>query len=420
MAHINDAKYTALGAQGYTGNINERELKWLQANGATSHQLNDARREFLRAQGINASNINDGFYELLGDLGYTGSLSDRMLAFWKAGGNIVATESLFLAVHNVAPFVSAYRTSVTPWASITPIVGLPVVSLSACAFNPLSNVLVLAVNETNAMLYFYDTTTFPFTLVRTLNTLQISAVRHLSFTPDGNYLVVGTGSPSSPNRIYDLNDLPNFVALATGQITNPSCMAVNHDGSLIAMAIGTAITVYSFVGGVATPIAFAGATQPRNIISMDFHPSVNALSVGLSSFDEALFRFYNIDSNTLIGSTAQTNRALCYGKWNHNGTRFMGWMNGSFATIFNILYDSTVLASVATWPTIALNETVSGTGSHLDAVNSRGNYFAGWDSGAVAMRAYDITQTPPIDFITNFDVANVVPFDAVFINGRAS
>ena len=80
-----DAKFAALRGLGYQGAMPEMTLQWLQANGATSAQLSTAWDEMLESKGFGPANP-DGWYDLLGSLGYTGSISDRSRDFWIAGG----------------------------------------------------------------------------------------------------------------------------------------------------------------------------------------------------------------------------------------------------------------------------------------------------------------------------------------------
>ena len=87
MSQITDAKHSALIAQGFTSQINEMLLAWLQDTGATSGNLADAWLEVIILNG-HPPQRNTGWYELLGALGFSGSLSDRELAFWVSGGVI--------------------------------------------------------------------------------------------------------------------------------------------------------------------------------------------------------------------------------------------------------------------------------------------------------------------------------------------
>lgn len=88
MTTLNDARFQALLDQGFTGATNDMMVPWLQLNGATSSNINDAWLEMLVFQGF-SGHRNDAWYALLGSLGYTGQLNDRELAFWADGGTLV-------------------------------------------------------------------------------------------------------------------------------------------------------------------------------------------------------------------------------------------------------------------------------------------------------------------------------------------
>lgn len=98
MAQLNDCRHEALVAQFGAGHVNDLLLLWLQANGATSNQINGAWHEMLIAQGIaRPFQISDGWYALLGSLGYEGSMNDRETAFWCEGGGTFPTiENLYV------------------------------------------------------------------------------------------------------------------------------------------------------------------------------------------------------------------------------------------------------------------------------------------------------------------------------------
>lgn len=98
MPTLTDSRFDALRAS-YTGATSDMLLQWLQANGATSDSIPDAWREFLLAQtGLDASKYqrNDYWNVFLDQQGYTdGSLNDREILFWAAGGVPVARDSGF-------------------------------------------------------------------------------------------------------------------------------------------------------------------------------------------------------------------------------------------------------------------------------------------------------------------------------------
>ncbi len=61
------------------------QLRYYQANGATSNCLQDAEREFLIAQGLDPEHNQDMWFALLRALGYSGSLPDMLSDFWCDG-----------------------------------------------------------------------------------------------------------------------------------------------------------------------------------------------------------------------------------------------------------------------------------------------------------------------------------------------
>lgn len=65
---------------------NDLLLQYYLDNGATTTNISDAEYEFLVAQGADSASIPDMWFQLLGTLGYTGSLSDRLKDFWCIGG----------------------------------------------------------------------------------------------------------------------------------------------------------------------------------------------------------------------------------------------------------------------------------------------------------------------------------------------
>lgn len=79
-----DKKYAAVG--GPPGHIDDLEIAYLQAEGATSDNVNDAWREVLTVKGFTTGNFNTDLYAYLGSLGHTGALPDRLSQFWISGG----------------------------------------------------------------------------------------------------------------------------------------------------------------------------------------------------------------------------------------------------------------------------------------------------------------------------------------------
>ena len=85
---INEVRYTALVAQGFTGQINQMILAWLQDSGATSDQLTDAWGEMLAVLGFPGQR-NTAWFDFLGSLGFSGALPERENDFWDNGGILV-------------------------------------------------------------------------------------------------------------------------------------------------------------------------------------------------------------------------------------------------------------------------------------------------------------------------------------------
>lgn len=87
MPTLSDARFDALRLQGFTGSTSDMLLQWLQANSGVPvpKTIPDGWRALLNLYQKNGQR-NTGWYDLLGDEGYTGSLNDRELAFWLAGG----------------------------------------------------------------------------------------------------------------------------------------------------------------------------------------------------------------------------------------------------------------------------------------------------------------------------------------------
>ncbi|MEH6637111.1 MAG: hypothetical protein V7700_16445 [Halioglobus sp.] len=93
MPSLNDEKFAALRTQLFTGAMPDMTLQWLQANGATSANVNDAWREMLAATlvGTPIGQRNDDWRALLIEQGMdvaagSDQLNDMSLAFWNLGG----------------------------------------------------------------------------------------------------------------------------------------------------------------------------------------------------------------------------------------------------------------------------------------------------------------------------------------------
>jgi len=91
---IQDERFTALRAQGFTGTNNDMLVQWAQAAGATSNQINDAVLEALLLNGATSPNLNDAWVEYLNSIGLTGARNDMELGFWESGGVIAPVPPL--------------------------------------------------------------------------------------------------------------------------------------------------------------------------------------------------------------------------------------------------------------------------------------------------------------------------------------
>lgn len=94
MSTLADAIRAVVG--GITGNVNDGLMAYYAANGGVGTNVLDLERSFLLSQLGLASSLattNDLWRMFLADEGYIGSLNDQQLAFWLAGGAVVANLS---------------------------------------------------------------------------------------------------------------------------------------------------------------------------------------------------------------------------------------------------------------------------------------------------------------------------------------
>lgn len=79
MSTINDMKFNRLGVLTFTGSLNDRELKFFKANGATSNTYNNAKREWLAAKGQTSGTLDEREKKYLDTLvAGNGSLNDKL------------------------------------------------------------------------------------------------------------------------------------------------------------------------------------------------------------------------------------------------------------------------------------------------------------------------------------------------------
>jgi hypothetical protein len=79
MPTLNDEILRATGGP----TVNSGLATWYSK--LATESLNDAELRWLKAQvGVTAETISDCWMQYLGSLGYTGTVNDRLLAYWTA------------------------------------------------------------------------------------------------------------------------------------------------------------------------------------------------------------------------------------------------------------------------------------------------------------------------------------------------
>jgi hypothetical protein len=71
---VSDAMYDILGDLGYTGSLAGRLVKYFKANGATSDSLQTAEYQFLVARGISGGSIADMWIKYFASRGFENTL----------------------------------------------------------------------------------------------------------------------------------------------------------------------------------------------------------------------------------------------------------------------------------------------------------------------------------------------------------
>jgi len=75
--------YDSLRLRGYTGTVTDMLLQYYKANGATSNSLQDAESEFLIIKGFTSGSNTDKWYAYLRSLSFTGTVTDMLFNYWK-------------------------------------------------------------------------------------------------------------------------------------------------------------------------------------------------------------------------------------------------------------------------------------------------------------------------------------------------
>lgn len=126
MSQINDCRFDACRALGYTGEINDMLLQWAHGEGAptTEKDVNLAVRSALRANGAASGDLNDAWFEALRAAGYTGSRQEMWKQFWCVDGgafslaNLPLTSSLFEGKGTFESFTRGTAASVTDFEGV--------------------------------------------------------------------------------------------------------------------------------------------------------------------------------------------------------------------------------------------------------------------------------------------------------------
>lgn len=85
---LNDAKLSALEGLGFAeGTLNDRELAWLVASGASpGSTISDGYLSVLTGLGYPLGSLDDRLYSYLKARGFTGNYNDSLYQWWQAGG----------------------------------------------------------------------------------------------------------------------------------------------------------------------------------------------------------------------------------------------------------------------------------------------------------------------------------------------
>lgn len=75
--------YDSLRLRGYTGTVTDMLLQYYKANGATSNSLQDAESEFLIIKGFTSGSNTDKWNAYLRSLSFTGTITDMLFNYWK-------------------------------------------------------------------------------------------------------------------------------------------------------------------------------------------------------------------------------------------------------------------------------------------------------------------------------------------------
>jgi hypothetical protein len=80
---VNTVMFLKLGMLGHEGSLHDRLYSYFKAEGANGESLVDLEKDWLtRIKGASYLAVNQQWYWFTGSLGYTGTISDRIKAYW--------------------------------------------------------------------------------------------------------------------------------------------------------------------------------------------------------------------------------------------------------------------------------------------------------------------------------------------------
>lgn len=397
MGNINSDMFSALGAQGFTGSISDRLLAYYRANGASSRNIDDALREMLIAQGATPAHVNDMWYQVLGGLGFTGSLNDRLSAFWADGGSFGPSVIQVAAFSFTDGIPEAYDMSSSPYAAINAFDNYPGSSSYGMSYSPATDKLAVS-DSTN--IYIFDTTVLPFALEQTLAEPFLTSVL---FSPDGSKLYAYA---SSVNQTVIFNT-SNWTSqnVYNGPVSDTDFTADSNGLYIANDAGGSPHVMYWDVTGVpALGPAIIGETTLYDAATV--HKIHN---YGLAHNTSTNRNIYAIDLDTFgfVGApvTGTTMRGM---KLRDDGARLVT-LEATGGNSFLVVRNSTD-SVVTNWPLLPIaggNEFSTPNfpeSKHGLKFSANGRYLILWRLGTGDQRVIYDLDASPIVRATSFDV----------------
>ena len=102
MTTHNDYKLAALKTlTGQTvGTVDDLEQQWLQTQTSSTGTTGELYLQWCDDNGVTSGTVNDRLHTLMGNEGYTGTLTERLLQFWAAGGTLGGVVTSFLLLES--------------------------------------------------------------------------------------------------------------------------------------------------------------------------------------------------------------------------------------------------------------------------------------------------------------------------------